>query len=213
MHSNRQGVETEVQMSCGARMECLPRSRRSWRWCREDRDIAADTTFAWADLLDFTYGVDDLGNGNQGAQTLWRMAAANLADAASALPTASSVDAALQPICMVVELSLKAALVFNGADPNSFRGRRGHDIARFAMRLSEEVPHRDDSLVQAIVAKLPDYVASRYSPAGRTRHQVVRLALAAQFIAGSTTRRFTTRDMAAQLEAAEWPGPRRPFFT
>ena len=184
-----------------------------WHWCREDRDIAAETCFAFADLLDFSYGVDELQGTRQNAQTLWRMAASNLADAASTLPTAFSVDAVLQPICMVAELSLKAALVFNGADTDAIRREFGHNLAGLAERLSREPPHRDDPLLQSAIATFPRYVASRYAPAGLTRLHVVRLALAAQFVAASTVRRLTDRDVAAQFEAAEWPGQRRPFFT
>lgn len=184
-----------------------------WLWCREDLDIAAESYFSFADLCDFTYGVDDLRESRPEAQTLWHMTGSNLGDAANALPTLFSVDSVIQSICMVVELSLKAALVFNGADPKEFKGRRGHDLETLANRMSAELPHRDDPLVQAVVAKLPPYVESRYKPAGLTRFEVVRLAFGAQFVAASTARRLSERDLAAQMEADSWPGPRRPFFT
>jgi hypothetical protein len=183
-----------------------------WHWCREDRDIAAEAHFAFADLCNFTYGVDDLSDSRPEAQTLWHMAGSNLGDAANALPTLFSVDSMIQPICMVGELSLKAALVFNGADPKEFKGPKGHDLATFSERMSIEMPHRDDPLVQAVIAKLPPYVKSRYEPAGLTRLEVVRLALAVQFVAASTVRRMSQRDLAAQMEVGSWPAPRRPFF-
>lgn len=34
-----------------------------WRWCREDPDIAARTSFAFADVADLTYGLDDMKGG------------------------------------------------------------------------------------------------------------------------------------------------------
>jgi HEPN domain-containing protein len=184
-----------------------------WQWCRENRDIAAETCFSVADLFDFRYGARDLPERKPKALELWRMATSNLGQVANELPTGSSVDAVLQPICLVVELSLKAALVFRGADPKDFKGPKGHDLKTLAALMHQEAPHRDDQLVKVVVDELPSYVASRYEPAGLTRLHVVRLALAAQFVAASTLRRLSTRDTAAQFEAAEWPGPRRPFFS
>jgi hypothetical protein len=80
------------------------------------------------------------------------MATSNLADAANNLPTAFGVDSVLQPICMTVELSLKAALVRNGADPNSSRGPSGHDLGKLADRLAVQSPHCDDARVRASIA-------------------------------------------------------------
>jgi hypothetical protein len=59
---------------------------------------------------------------------------------------------------------------------------------------------------------MPHYVESRYTPAGLTRLQVIRLALGAQFIAASSVRRFSSRDLAAQMEQGGWPAPRAPLF-
>lgn len=181
-----------------------------WIWCREDPAIAAETHFAFADLIDFTYGADDLRASSPEAQTLWRMAMSNLGDVAAVLPTAASVDSVIQPICMVIELALKAALVQGGEAPTAFKGPSGHDLAALATRVAKDAPHSDDALVLALVPKLPPYVASRYAPTGLTRLEVVRLALGAQFIAASTTRRFGGRDMAARMMAGGLPA-RSPF--
>ncbi|TGP31524.1 hypothetical protein EN828_25385 [Mesorhizobium sp. M2D.F.Ca.ET.185.01.1.1] len=201
------GAPIEVWRSLGFQ------SQLDWQhWCREDANIAAESHFAFADLYDFTYGVDDLKGSKPEAQKLWHMAGSNLGDAANALPTSFSVDSMIQSICMVVELSVKAALVFNGADPKEFKGSKGHDLATLAKRMSVEMPHRDDPLIQAVIAELPPYVKSRYEPAGLTRLKVARLALAVQFVAASTARRLSQRDLASQMEVGGWPAPRRPFF-
>ncbi len=183
-----------------------------WSWCREDARIGADTHFAFADLHDLTYGLDELASKTGADLELWRMATSNLADAANNLPTAFSVESVLQPICMVVELSLKAALVRNGADPNSFKGKDGHDLGKLADRLATETPHRDDARVRALIDRMPAFVASRYKPSGLTRLDVVRLALGAQFVAAATVRRFGQRDLAAEMESGGWPAPRSPLF-
>lgn len=115
---------------------------------------------------------------------------------------------------MTAELTLKAALVKNGADPDAFRGAGGHDLAKLMDRMSRETPHRDDALATDVVARLPPYVASRYAPAGLNRLAVVRLAIGVQFLAASTVGRFGDRDLAIQMEGGGgWPAPRPPFFS
>lgn len=183
-----------------------------WTWCRKDRDVAAETSFAMADLRDFAYGLDEVKEKNAEATTLWHMARSNLEDVANVLPATFSVDSVLQPICLVAELSIKGTLVWLGAKPNSLAGRNGHNFTILAQQMSTAKPHRDDPLVALVVSKLPPYVGSRYSPAGLTRLHVVRLALGVQFIAASALRRVARADLAAQMEAGDWPAPRRPFF-
>lgn len=184
-----------------------------WAWCREDRNIAAESYFAFADVYDFTYGLDDIRGSKPDAEKLWHMAASNLADVANALPMTFTVDSLIQSICMVVELSLKAALVANGAKPEEFKGSKGHDLKALAKRLAEELPHRDDPLIEVVINRLPHYVQSRYAPAGLSRLEVVRLALAVQFVAAATVRRLSSRDLAQQMESDGWPAPRPPFFS
>ena len=184
--------------------------REWWTWCREDRQLASRTCFAFADPFDLTYGLDDLkGSSGPGLQ-MWRMATSNVSDFANTLPGTFSVDSVIQPICLAVELSLKAALVQGGEDPDSFRKRdaEGHDLMRLAERVAREFPHRDDPQMTEVATAMPKYVDSRYAPAGLTRLQVVRLALGAQFIAASSVRRHSTRDLAAEMEQGGWPAPR-----
>jgi hypothetical protein len=207
-------VEVEIGRGLG-----FASDREWWSWCREDRDLAARTCFAFADLYDLTYGLDELRGGDHRGLELWKMATSNLSDVASILPGTSRLDSVLQPICLTAELSLKAALVQNGADPESFRkgakrkDAEGHNLARLAERLARETPHRDDGLVREVVSRLPSYVHSRYAPVGLTRIDVVRVAIGAQFVAASSVRRYSDRDLAAQMEREGWPAPRRNFFS
>ncbi|MDX9885205.1 hypothetical protein [Thauera sp.] len=184
-----------------------------WAWCRQDQAIAGAVAFAVADLHDFTNGMNEVEQENPAATTLWHMARSNLEDVANTLPTTFSHDSVIQPICMVAELSMKAALVRGGADPDSFRkGKDGHNLSSLARRMADGRPHRDDQRIQAIVGALPPYVESRYKPAGLKRLQVVKLALGVQFIAASSLRRMASADLAFQMETDEWPGPRQPFL-
>jgi hypothetical protein len=187
-------------------------SRDEWlQWCRGDRTIAAEASYAFADLHDLSLGLNALQSGDGDALRLWGMARSNLEDVANTLPSTFSVDSVIQPICLVAELAMKAALVWEGADPKSFKGPKGHDLIGLAGQLAKGKPHPDDLLIQGVVSKLPPYVVSRYNPAGLTRLQVVRLALGVQFIAASTTRRISGVDLAARMAIGEWPGARQPL--
>lgn len=183
-----------------------------WTWCREDHMIASESAYAVADMHDLAYGLSD-GISDAEGNKLWRMATSNLEDVANNLPNAFSVDSVLQPICMVVELSLKALLVSIGAKTaKDFKGPAGHNLVALAQLVETTKPHVDDPLVRNLIDNLPPYVESRYSPAGLTRLRVVRLALGAQFVAASMMRRIATRDMAAEFAIGPFPGPRQPYF-
>ena len=190
-------------------------NKKEWfSWCHENLSTAAETAFAVADIYDFAYGLNQVEKHNANAAILWRMARSNLDQIASALPSVCDPNAMIQPIFMVAELSIKAALAWHGIDIESFRkGKNGHNITRLAKCMAKHLPHHEDARVQAVVGKLPSYVSSRYAPAGLTRLQVVELALGVQFVAASCLRRIAGTDLSDQMQAdADWPGP-RPEFT
>lgn len=178
-----------------------------WAWCREDAKIAGQTALAFADLHDFTLGLNALGQTNNVADDRWHMAASNRADVANNLPIAAGVDSIVQPVCLTAELSLKAALHCAGIEP-----KKKHDLPDLASKLADARPHRDDTLIANILKHFPDYVESRYTAVGLSRLTVVRLALAAQFVAASSVRRFSPVDLALVMESDSWPGPRQPFL-
>ncbi|CCG85994.1 hypothetical protein [Erwinia piriflorinigrans] len=182
-----------------------------WVWCRKERVVASEVSFAIADIHDFTMGLNEIEHCPSEALTLWQMSRSNLEDIANTLPNSFSHDSVIQPICMVAELSLKAALVWNGVDLNTLKGKNGHNLAYLAQAVMNKKNHRDDRQIKAVIDNLPPYVASRYKPAGLKRLQVVRLALGVQFIAASSLRRITTSDLAIQMESGGFPGPRRAF--
>ncbi|ESS56854.1 HEPN domain-containing protein [Kosakonia cowanii] len=182
-----------------------------WEWCRKERTIAAEVSFAIADIHDFTMGLNEIEDCASEALTLWQMSRSNLEDIANTLPNSFSHDSVIQPICMVAELSLKAALVWNGVDLNTMKGKNGHNLEYLAQKVMDIKPHRDDRQIKAVIDNIPPYVASRYKPAGLKRLHVVRLALGVQFIAASSLRRITTSDLAIQMESGGFPGPRQAF--
>lgn len=171
-----------------------------WTWCSQDPAIAKDAESSIADICDFSWGLNEIQHVKKEATTLWHMAQSNIENIANTLPTAFSHDAVIQLICMVAELSMKASLVYKGANPNSFGKKVGHDLSLLACQMSEKLPHRDDLQIQTIVKALPPYVKSRYEPIGLKRLQVIKLALDVQFIAASSLRRLTSADHTFQME-------------
>lgn len=189
-------------------------SSKEWiDWCRNDHKIIANSCFAFADIYDFTYGLDELQQSNSLAIEYWRMALSNLEDIANIFTTGFSVDTVIQPICLTAELAMKANLIHLGVDSKTLSYRDvGHKHTVLAQLMSETSPYRDDEQIATITTKLPDYVDSRYRAAGLTRLDVVNLALGVQFIAASSVRRLTCHDIAGDMERDNWPGPRKTFI-
>lgn len=189
-------------------------NHQEWsRWCRNDPAIVASSCFAFADLFDLTYGVDELRYASPVAAEYWHLALSNLEDIANVLASGFSVDSVVQPICLTAELAMKAHLIYLEADPKTLsRKDVGHNHTALAQRMSEATPHRDDGRVKAVAAALPDYVSSRYHAAGLSRLNVIQLALGVQFVAASSIRRLTERDLAGEMEKSEWPGQRKEFW-
>jgi hypothetical protein len=177
-------------------------------WCRHDLNIAARAAYAFADLADFSDGLNALEHINDNAVELWDAVASNLADVGTSLPTATGVGSLVQPVHLIAELSLKAALRYVGVNPG-----RTHDLVGLALKLAQAKPHRDDVMIASSVKHFPDYVESRYKMANLSRLDVVRRALAAQFVAGSSVRRFSPVDLALVMERDQWPGSRQSFLS
>ncbi|MEW9580685.1 hypothetical protein [Paraburkholderia sp. DGU8] len=114
-------------------------SRSEWQqWCRDDPVIAAGNAFAFADIYDFTYGLNELEGGNAVAIQYWRLALSNLEDVANSLFNGYSVASISQPICMTAELAMKGALIHLGDDPAELaKGRIGHRHSVLAERLAK----------------------------------------------------------------------------
>lgn len=188
-------------------------SHEEWaRWCRNDRIVAACSSFAFADLYDLTYGIDEIDRNSPSAE-YWKLALSNLEDVTNILATGFSVTSVIQPICLAAELAMKASLIHMGVDPAALARRDvGHKHEILAGRMTKLRPHRDDPFVRRIAAELPDYVQSRYQSAGLNRLSVVKLALGVQFMAASAVRRIGSRDVASAMEQDSWPGPRQLAF-
>ncbi|ENA1773690.1 hypothetical protein ABF237_002365 [Yersinia ruckeri] len=182
-------------------------SNEAWfKWCRNDKKIAAESAFAFADAFDLIYGIDDLSHtANPYVIALLGQATSNLENIAHTLSNIYISDSVIQPICMVVELALKGILIHLGLSEGEMKNLK-HDHSTLFEHLASRAGHRDDVLIKNIIKRLPDYVNSRYKRVELSRIQTVKLALGVQFIAASTLRRVTQRDLASQMEQDDFPG-------
>ncbi|WP_054878350.1 hypothetical protein [Yersinia similis] len=181
-------------------------SHEQWSsWCRNDRKIVADSYFAYADAYDLIYGIDDLSHSaNPDVIALLDLTASNLEVIAHTLPNTYISGSVIQPICMTVELALKGVLIHLGLSKSEIINL-GHDHTALWESLISKAGHRDDVLIKNIIKRFPDYIDSRYKRSELSRIQTVKLALGAQFIAASTLRRVTQRDLALTMELNNFP--------
>lgn len=185
-------------------------------WCRKDEAIVTRSCFAFADIYDLVYGIDELKTREQTrAFDLWRKATEQLATTTSRLEASGDPgEAILQTIGLTAELALKGSLLYLGVSEDSLSRRAyGHNYRALADKLIEMQPHRDDDMLLHSINKLPDYVESRYHYTGMTRLQIIDLALGVQFVAASAIRRISRRDIAAKVEADRGPGARTRYFS
>lgn len=180
-------------------------------WCREDREIAEKTIFAFADMYDLVYGINRCTHMTS-AFTFWGLAAEQLKLVSESLCQSGSIcSAVLQPICLTVELALKGTLLSLGIPENDLKGKKfGHNLMKLGQRMVQEVNHRDDKLLLGALGRFPNYVADRYRETQLTRLEVVSLALDAQFVAASAVRRVSKQDIALEVEVTT---PRSSLFS
>ncbi|GBQ40282.1 hypothetical protein GOB83_11920 [Acetobacter fabarum] len=160
-----------------------------------------------ADLWDFIYGADDLSHVGGDAHQLLTNARSSLAATARILSGDVDIDAAVQTICLTVELAFKGALAVCGWSEPRYR-KLSHHLHKLADALIGEVSTMRDDRLRGAVAKFPDYVGTRYSSHGMTRSELMVLAMRAQFVAGEALRRVSSRNLAPQIEADPQTPPR-----
>lgn len=170
-----------------------------WVWCRRDDVIASRSVHAFSDIFDVMHGFDELKGENPIAMERWKLALSNLDSLASTLSVSFRSPSATQQICMVAELSMKAAIIFFGDSVESTVSL-GHHLKNIWKRLSILQPHRDDAVIESLLVRFPHYVDSRYSETNLNRLELIELALAAQFIAASSVRRSSKYDLAISFE-------------
>ncbi|MFJ1299141.1 hypothetical protein ACILG0_04190 [Pseudomonadota bacterium AL_CKDN230030165-1A_HGKHYDSX7] len=191
-------------------------SDENWiAWCRGDSEILARSAFAFADMCDLVYGVDNRTKENSdNAYVKWGLGAGHLEVVANHLSQSGKIDSPiLQSVCLTVELAIKGTLLHLGLAEKDLKNPKlfGHNLSKLAERMAEDCTHRDDPFLLSAVAKFPEYVGGRYTTTPLNRREIIALALDAQFVAASAVRRISGVDMAKQVEEAE--GARGNFFS
>ena len=152
------------------------------------------------DLLDFVYGLDDLGKQDRlSPRTIewWHLAKQQL-EAASATTLGSLTKYAIvQNCCVSAELLLKGALLQEGVDedllPNSNKGY-GHKLVSMASKLCKIRDEIDDQLILAVASRMPNCVETRYNDIGLSRVQLGHLLMNTQYLAGEILRCYSDRN-------------------
>lgn len=182
-------------------------NEKEWfEWCRKDYKIAAKSAFAFADMHDLIYGINENTTKENNSSIFWGLAAEQLKLVTESLSQSGSISSSvLQPICLTAELSMKGTLLHLGISEKDLRNPKlfGHNLLKLGGKMTQEKSHRDDQLLLDMLTKFPNYVDDRYRETQLTRLEVISIALNAQFIAASAIRRISERDLASQIETSE----------
>lgn len=152
-----------------------------------------------ADALDFGYSIDDLTKSND--NDFLRNAANNLTATFRTLLGKLDTEAALQSACLTIELTGKGILKEKKYTNEQLK-ELGHNLVKITEEVSKLELSKDDNEVLNVVAKLPNYVQSRYSKTNMTKLELVNTAVNVQFAAASLLRRFTGRNLASDIAAS-----------
>ena len=166
------------------------------KWCRRDDKIITKSLFAFSDMYDLVYGINDLDSVENKSITFWKIAISHLNLIADNLMSSYEVNSAiLQSICLVAELSIKGTLLHLGIPEPDLKNKYRHNLYKLANKMCSEKPYKDDQLLLNLISKFPKLVESRYDETTFTRLKIISLALNAQFIAASAIRRISDQDL------------------
>ncbi len=161
------------------------------------------------DLLDFVYGLKDLGQQDLISSRCvewWNLAKQQL-EAASATSLGSFTKYAIvQNCCVSAELLLKGALLQEGVDEGllskSSKGF-GHNLESMARKACDLKREINSELVLAVVANMPNYIDTRYNEIRLTRVQLGRLIMNTQYLAGEILRCYSSPNFRLELRVPE----------
>lgn len=183
--------------------EGLGFSRESewFKWCREDHKIIAKSIFAFSDMYDLVYGINDLSSVENNSLSLWGLATEHLQLVAESIYMSGSINSSvIQSICLIAELSIKGTLLYLNVPEKDLRNPKlySHNLNNLANKMCSEKTYKDDQLLLNLISKFPNFVQERYQKTTLTRLEIISLALNAQFIAASAVRRISNRDIFTQ---------------
>lgn len=170
------------------------------RWLFNDQKTALTFLDQVIDLIDFTYGLDDLKKmGKLPSKTVewWDLAKQHLEAAAAILLGSFNKYAVIQNCCLSTELLLKGSLMAKGVDEKTLADNKkgyGHDLKNLVNKTADYLPNLNRETLLFVVQQLPHYVQSRYETQNFSRLDLGRFMMNTQFISGEILRQFSNRN-------------------
>jgi hypothetical protein len=165
------------------------------------------------DLLDFVYGLDDLGKQDRiHSRTVewWHLAKQQLEAAAATTLGSFTKYAIVQNCCVSAELLLKGALLQEGISEDLLSNTKkgyGHNLESIASKVCKIRDEINSQLVLDVASRMPNYVETRYNDIGLTRVQLGHLLMNTQFLAGEILRCYSDRNfrLGAPIQVRTYP--------
>lgn len=167
------------------------------RWLFNDQQTALTFLDQVIDLIDFTYGLDDLQKtGKLPSKTVewWDLAKQHLEAAAAILLGSFNKYAVIQNCCIATELLLKGALITFDFDEETLRKQYGHNFKKLVNTSYQHLSNLDKETLLFVVQQFPDYAQSRYEAQNFSRLDLGRFMMNTQFISGEILRQFSNRN-------------------
>ena len=180
------------------------------RWLFNDQQTALTFLDQVIDLIDFTYGLDDLQKtGKLPSKTVewWDLAKQHLEAAAAILLGSFNKYAVIQNCCIATELLLKGALITFGFDEKTLANQKpkneknknkkedyGHNLTNLVNTTADYLPNLNRETLLIVVDKLPHYVKTRYEAQNFSRLDLGEFMMNTQFISGEILRQFSNRN-------------------
>lgn len=167
------------------------------RWLFNDQQTALTFLDQVIDLMDFTYGLDDLGQmGKISDKTveLWDLAKQQMEAASATLLGSFNKYAVIQNCCIATELLLKGALITFGFDEKTLRKQYGHNFKKLVNTSYQHLSNLDKETLLFVVDQFPDYVKSRYEAQKFSRLDIGKFLMNTQYISGEILRQFSDRN-------------------
>jgi hypothetical protein len=158
------------------------------------------------DLADFAFGWTDLQRGATATaevKAYTTLAHMQLESAAATVTAQCDLRGAVQSSLLATELVLKAAILSGGVPEADLRIKFGHDTEAMSDHLQRAGLAADFGRVNAVLRKLPRFVANRYAASQPSRTETGHILMGAQYVALEIIRCLSGRNIRADASVAE----------
>ncbi|NET02519.1 MAG: hypothetical protein F6K61_18565 [Sphaerospermopsis sp. SIO1G1] len=175
------------------------------QWLFNDQQTGLTFFDQVIDLIDFTYGLDDLEKMKKlpdKTVEFWYLAKQQMEAAAATLLGSFNKYAVIQNCCIATELLLKGTLIAKGIDEKTLADRKqgyGHNLGNLVNKTADNLPNINKEILLFVVQQLPDYVQSRYQAQNFSRLDIGKFLMNTQYISGEILRQFSNRNCRADF--------------